>query len=72
MKKVCVHKEVAFIVEVFFYLYKSVIFLNTKFRFGNACFMLKKGFWGKLFSFKYYDVIVDPHIKNLNCYINSY
>lgn len=67
MKKVCGHKEVAFIVEGFFYLYKFVIFLNTEFRFGNTCFMLKKKFWGKLFSFKYYNIIVDSHIKNRNC-----
>lgn len=51
MKKVCLHKEVAFIVEVFFCLYKFAIFLNTEFRFGDTCFMLeKKQTFGESFS----------------------
>lgn len=51
MKKVCLHKEVAFIVEVFFCLYKFAIFLNTEFRFGDTCFMLEKNqTFGESFS----------------------
>lgn len=74
MKKVCLHEEVAFIVEVFFCLYKFAIFLNMEFRFGDTCFMLEKtpNFWGKLFSFKYYSVIADPNIKSLNFHVSSY